>query len=302
MSKGDSSSDAGDEDLMGLVVEFWHTAQTLKARAPSGLKSKDSRDVQTIAALKLLGCRKQDRLCNELQALLNTRFRRYVRRGDFGAFDVIRKIAGSAACPTSIALVMTIAKRLAMDCAASKGSRQQSRERSMSFQDGSVNDRAGDTVLAIDVAVKKEQDRQWHAAFEQTLLQDGPNIAKDYGCGFVGACLQVNGRLLDAVFLKVCEYLVLPKTTLTLDKFTSRHHAEEVADPASFAPDAAATKIINAAKSDPPPPFATKNAFTQRKGRVLERFQKALNTRLGIAIPVIADQKRPSTNHGVHQP
>jgi len=302
MSKGDSSSDAGDEDLMGLVVEFWHTAQTLKARAPIGLKSKESRDVQTIAALKLLGCRKHDRLCNELHAFLDARFRDAVRRCDFGAFDVIRKIAGSTACPNSIALVMKAANDLAIDWARRKGSRQQSRERSMSLKDGSYRDPVGDTVPAIDVAVKNEQYKQLHAAVEQTLLQDGPNIAKDYGSGFVGACLHVDGRLPGQVFLTICKYLVLPSSTLTLDEFTSRHHAEEVADPASFAPDAAATKIINAAKSVPPPPFPTKNAFTQRKGRVLARFQKALNTRLGIAIPVIADQKRPSTNHGVHQP
>jgi len=310
MSKRDSSSDAGDEDLLGLVVEFWHAAQSIKPKVPIGLESRESREVRSIEALKLLGGRKRDRLYNDLHAFLDAWFRDAVRRGDFGAFDagdfgafdVIRKIAGSVECPTSIALVMTIAKRLAIDCATSPASHQQSRERSMSLEDGSDRDLVGDTVPAIDVAVKNEQYKQLHAAVEQTLLQDGPNIAKDYGSGFVGACLHVDGRLPGQVFLTICKYLVLPSSTLTLDEFTSRHHAEEVADPASFAPDAAATKIINAAKSVPPPPFPTKNAFTQRKGRVLARFQKALNTRLRIAIPVIADQKRPSTNHGVHQP
>jgi hypothetical protein len=303
MSKRDSSSDAGDEDLIGLVVEFWHSAQTLKAKAPIGLKSKESRDFQSIAALNLLGFHKQGRLCNELNAWLNARFGRYVRRGDFGAFDVIRKIAGSAACPTSIALVMTIAKRLAIDCERSPASLQKSWEGSLSFRDGADRDPVGDTVPAIDAAVKNEQYKQLCATVEQTLLQDGPNITKPYGIGFVGACLHVNGQLPESVLLKVCEHLVIPKTTLTLVEFISRHNAEEmVADPASFAPDEVATKIINAAKSDPPPPFATKNAFTQRKGRVLERFQEALKARLVTASPVIADQKRPSTHHGVHQP
>jgi len=301
MSKRDSSSDSGDEDLFGLVVEFWHAAQSIEPKVPIGLESQESREIRSIEALKLLGFCKQDRLCNELQALLNAQFGRYVRRGDFGAFDVIRKIPGSAACPTSIALVMTIAKRLVIDCAASKRSRQQSRERSMSFKDGPDRDPVGDTVPAIDADIKNEQYKYLHAAFEQTLLQDGPNLTESYGIGFVGACLHVDGRLLESVLLKVREHLVIPETTLELVEFTGRHNAEKVAHPASFAPDEAAVKIINAAKSDSPP-FANKNSFTKRKLRVLERFQKALNMRLVIAGLVIADQKRPSTNHGVHQP
>ena len=301
MSKRDSSSDAGDEDLLRLVVEFWHAAQSIKPKVPIGLESKESREVRSIAALKLLGRRNQDRLCEDLLAFLSAQFGRYIRRGDFGLDDVIRKIAGSAVCPTSIALVMTIAKRLVIDCARSRASHQQSRERSMSFKDGSDRDPVGDTVPAIDAAIKNERYKQLHAAFEQTLLQDGPNITKSYGIGFVGACLHVNGRLLESVLLKVREHLVIPKTNLALLEFTGRHNAEKVAHPASFAPDEAAMKIINAAKSDPPP-FANKNSFTKSKLRVLERFQKALNMRLVIASLVIADQKRPSTNHGVHQP